>query len=118
MQSGHADKPGQPFRACRSGLAALALAIEPGIIAALLFPLYLGLALFLPRYGSFGNALAWPFRLVFHALLGPWSALPDLTRPGQVAGRSRRHVGFFSVASALPLTVVGRSPAIALTPLS
>ncbi len=102
------------FALAGAGLAALALTIEPGIIAALLFPLYLGLALFLPRYGSFGNALAWPFRLAFHALLGPWSALLDLMRLGQVAGRSRRHVGFFSLVSALPLTVVGSLVFLAL----
>jgi hypothetical protein len=86
-------------------LAASALVIEPGVIAGVLFMLYIGLALFLPRYDRFGNAAAWPIRLACHALSGLCSIWFDLARLRRAA-RSRRCYKFHGMPSGLTLLIV------------
>lgn len=89
-----------------AALAALALILEPGLIAALLFLLYLGLALFLPRYGAFDNALRWACRLMLHAVLSPLTILFDAMRLG-AAGHGRKHAGFLTLAGTFLLMLSG-----------
>lgn len=96
-----------------AGLAGLALAYEPGAVATLLFFFYVGLAIFLPRHGSFDNALRWLLRLALYGVIGPFSILFDLFRLGK-AGRGARSFGLASLLGALPLTIVGSLVFLAL----
>ncbi|WP_448955678.1 DUF4153 domain-containing protein [Labrys neptuniae] len=88
------DPPMRRSRASRlavlgASLAGFALIVEPSLLAALLFLAGLGLALFLPRYATFGNALVWAGRLMLYAIISPLASMIDATRLA-VAVRRRK----------------------------
>lgn len=70
-----------------ASLAGFALIVEPSLLAGLLFLTGLALALLLPRYGEFGNALLWVFRLPIYGVLSPMAALIDTGRLARIMRR-------------------------------
>jgi Domain of unknown function (DUF4173) len=95
------------FALIGAGLAAAALLYEPGFVAAVLFPAYLGLALFLPRYDGFDSALRWLARLVLYGILSPLTLpLFDLPSIGRTR-RGRQAVALLPLLGALAIAGVG-----------
>ena len=75
------------FAVIGASLAGFALIVEPSLLAGLLFLVGLALALLLPRYGEFGNALVWLLRLPLHGVLSPMAALLDAGRLARIMRR-------------------------------
>lgn len=73
-----------------AGIAALAMIIDPGLLAWCLFWLFAGMGTLMPAAARFGDAWGWSQRLILHALRAGIAPLLDLRRLIRVSPRRGR----------------------------
>lgn len=71
-----------------AGIAALAMIIDPGLLAWCLFWIFAGLGTLMPASARFGDAWQWSQRLILHALRAGIAPVLDLRRLLRVRTRS------------------------------
>jgi len=86
---------------------ALALAADPGPLAALLYWTALTLAALLPRTARFDDGWRWLQRLVVHGLLSPFGPIRDRRIAGKARRRSRSPSGIGRTLALLFLPLAG-----------
>jgi hypothetical protein len=82
---------------------ALALALDPGPLALLLYWTMLTLAMLLPRGAQFGDGWRWTHRLALHGVLSPFAPLRDLAILNRARSRSGGHFGRIALMLMLPV---------------